>query len=79
MKVPRDINANELITLLSHYGYTVTRQTGSHIRLSKQSDKGMHNITIPNHSPIKVGTLHSIIKDFCNKNDLNTNDIYKQL
>ena len=79
MKVPRDVDASDLITVFVRYGYTVTRQTGSHIRLSKQSDEGTHNITIPNHSPIKVGTLQSIIRDFCNKNDLSIDEIYRQL
>jgi predicted RNA binding protein YcfA (HicA-like mRNA interferase family) len=38
---------------LSKYGYTISRQTGSHVR----------SITIPAHTPIKVGTLNNILKD----------------
>ena len=79
MKVPRDVDARELISLLRGYGYSIVRQTGSHIRLSKKLDEGDHNITIPNHVPIKIGTLHSIIKDICNVNGLNQNDFYRQL
>ena len=51
-----------LIKSLKHFGYTVTRQTGSHIRLST-GQNGQHHITIPNHSPIKIGTLAAIIAD----------------
>ena len=79
MKVPRDINACDLITLLTSYGYIIIRQTGSHVRLSKSLDGVEHNITIPNHKPIKVGTLHSIVKDICLINGLDTNEFYRQL
>ncbi len=35
MKLPRDVGGGELAKLLDKYGYEVTRQTGSHMRLSK--------------------------------------------
>ena len=79
MKVPRDVNAADLINLLKHYGYSVIKQTGSHIRLSKVLDAGEHSITIPNHKPIKIGTLQSIAKDICLVNNLNINEFYHQL
>jgi len=60
-RIPRDLSAQKLIKLLSkQYNYVVTRQTGSHIRLST-GIKGEHHITIPNHDPIKIGTLSSIL------------------
>lgn len=34
MKLPRDIGGSELASLLGKYGYHVTRQTGSHLRLT---------------------------------------------
>ncbi len=33
MKLPRDLGGEELAKLLKKYGYEVTRQTGSHMRL----------------------------------------------
>lgn len=60
MKIPRDIGANDLIKALKEYGYTITRQTGSHIRLSTKQN-GEHHITIPHHNPLKVGTLNAIL------------------
>lgn len=60
MKLPRDISGNDLATLLQHFGYTITRQKGSHIRVITK-ENGEHHITIPNHNPIKLGTLSSII------------------
>ena len=62
MKLPRDLSASDLIKALARYGYTVTRQRGSHIRLTAQTD-GEHHITIPNHDPLRLGTLSSILSD----------------
>jgi len=79
MKVPRDINASELIKLLERCDYVVIRQTGSHIRLSKTIDDKEHAITVPNHKPIKIGTLHSIAKDICFANGYDISEFYSQL
>ncbi len=37
-------------------GYERIRQDGSHIRLSTELN-GTHHVTVPNHKPLKVGTL----------------------
>jgi len=63
MKVPRDISANQLINMLSKLGYSKTRQVGSHIRLTLKSQNQSFHITIPNHNPIKIGTLNNILND----------------
>jgi len=34
MKLPRDISGNELAALLQKFGYKITRQSGSHLRLT---------------------------------------------
>ena len=62
MRLPRDISSTELIKLLQKLGYQVTRQKGSHIRLTT-TKQGEHHITIPNHNPLRLGTLSSIISD----------------
>jgi predicted RNA binding protein YcfA (HicA-like mRNA interferase family) len=56
MKVPRDIGASELIRALRVLGYESVRQDGSHIRLTTTLD-GTHHVTVPNHRPLKTGTL----------------------
>lgn len=61
MKIPRDISGSELIRLLAKYEYVVTRQVGSHIRLTTNRN-GTHHITLPNHNPIRIGTLNSILQ-----------------
>jgi predicted RNA binding protein YcfA (HicA-like mRNA interferase family) len=56
MKLPSDINGHELARKLVKLGYQITRQTGSHIRLTT-SENGEHHITIPANNPLKIGTL----------------------
>jgi predicted RNA binding protein YcfA (HicA-like mRNA interferase family) len=62
MKLPRDLDAKDLSKRLSRYGYSVTRQTGSHLRLST-TQGGEHHLTIPAHGPLRVGTLNGILSD----------------
>jgi len=62
MRLPRDLGGEELAVLLRQYGYEVTRQTGSHTRLTTLQG-GEHHITIPRHKPLRVGTLSAILKD----------------
>jgi predicted RNA binding protein YcfA (HicA-like mRNA interferase family) len=52
----------DLAKRLGRLGYEVTRQTGSHLRL-KTTEGGQHHVTIPNHDPLKVGTLAEILND----------------
>ncbi len=62
-KIPRDVSGRELCKRLKPFGYAVTRQTGSHVRLTRDIPSSSHNITIPDHNPIRVGTLNSILND----------------
>ncbi len=56
MKIPRDIGASDLIRALRILGYERVRQDGSHIRLTSTVG-GTHHVTVPNHRPLKTGTL----------------------
>ena len=42
MKIPRDLDYQEIIKVLASFGYTVTRQTGSHIRLTTEQNGEHH-------------------------------------
>ncbi len=44
MKLPRDISGDELAKSLESLGYQVTRQTGSHMRLTT-TEGGEHHVT----------------------------------
>jgi len=78
MKLPRDLSGEALAKALIKLGYTVDRQTGSHIRLTTQTN-GEHHITIPNHSPIKVGTLSAILRDIEDHFELTRDELLDQL
>jgi predicted RNA binding protein YcfA (HicA-like mRNA interferase family) len=62
LRLPRDLSGEELAVLLGRYGYEVTRQTGSHMRLTT-TQGGEHHITIPRHESLRVGTLNAILRD----------------
>jgi len=61
VKIPRDLGGADLTEALRAFGYEQVRQDGSHIRLTTKRG-GQHHVTIPNHNPIKLGTLRSILK-----------------
>ncbi len=62
MKIPRNISGKKLSKLLKRFGFEITRQTGSHMRLTT-TIKGEFHITIPNHKSLKVGTINNILSD----------------
>jgi len=62
MRLPRDLSGNDLAHALKFLGYRVTRQTGSHMRLTTM-EHGEHHITIPKSNPLRVGTLAGILSD----------------
>lgn len=61
MKIPRDLNGQRLVKALRKLGYEIDRQNGSHIRITTERDGKNHEV-VPNHHPIKPGTLGSILK-----------------
>ncbi len=61
MKLPRDLSGHDLAQALRQYGYIITRQTGSYLRLKSTYRGPDHYITIPAHQTLKVGTLNAII------------------
>jgi predicted RNA binding protein YcfA (HicA-like mRNA interferase family) len=78
MRIPRDISGTELIKKLKPFGYTITRQTGSHIRLTTDVN-GIHRITIPEHKPLRIGTISSILTEVSRHFNLSREDLVKQL
>jgi predicted RNA binding protein YcfA (HicA-like mRNA interferase family) len=78
MKIPRDITGQELIKRLKKYGYIITRQTGSHIRITTTLI-GEHHITIPNHNPLKIGTLSSILSELAHHFSKTKDEVIKDL
>ncbi len=60
MKLARDIAGTELARRLRRYGYRVTRQVGSHMRLTTEQN-GVHHVTIPAHRSLRAGTLGFVL------------------
>ena len=78
MKLPRDLTGQKLASSLETLGYAIDRQTGSHVRLTTQ-ENGEYHVTIPNHSPIKIGTLNAILKDIANHFESDRDELIKRL
>ena len=78
MKLPRDISGTELADLLTRYGYSVTRQTSSHLRLTTQTG-GEHHLTIPAHSSLRVGTLSAILSEVAQHLKRDKSDLIREL
>ncbi len=62
MRLPRDLSGRDLARALAIFGYQMTRQSGSHLRLTTQTN-GEHHITIPAHPSLRIGTLAAILDD----------------
>ena len=62
MKLPRNLSGEKLIRALGKLGYRVTRQAGSHVRLTTDTPS-QHHVTIPIHDPLKIGPLAAILGD----------------
>ena len=78
MKLPRDLSGDELAQALKRLGYSITRQTGSHMRLTTQQ-LGEHHITIPCHNPLRVGTLNAILSDVADHFGQTRDDLLAEL
>ena len=78
MKLPRDISGEELAKRLKVFGYEVTRQAGSHLRLTT-TQLGEHHITVPLHNPLKLGTLSGILSDVAAHFNLGKDEVIAQM
>ncbi|MCE5311665.1 MAG: type II toxin-antitoxin system HicA family toxin [Nitrospiraceae bacterium] len=77
--IPRNLSGSELVKLLAKYGYVVTRQTGSHLRLTTTRSGSEQHLTVPNHSPLKLGTLNNILNDIARHLNIDKQLLIKEL
>jgi predicted RNA binding protein YcfA (HicA-like mRNA interferase family) len=63
VRLPRDLSGLELAKLLRSHVYELTRQVGSHLRLTSSIRGPQHHVTIPAHKVLKVGTLGGILAE----------------
>lgn len=78
MKLPRDVSGVALARALENVGYRVTRQTGSHMRLTT-TERGEHHVTIPAHDALRIGTLAGILGDVASHLDVTREELAKRL
>jgi len=79
MRLPRDLSGSDLIKRLARFGYIQTRQSGSHVRLTRTTPEGSHHITVPLHSPLRVGTLNSILTDVAASLSIHRDELIRRL
>jgi predicted RNA binding protein YcfA (HicA-like mRNA interferase family) len=76
MRIPRDLSGPDLVRALSPLGYTLTRQTGSHLRLTTK-EKGEHHV--PRHDALRLGTLSAILSDVAEHLRLPRDELIRRL
>lgn len=78
MKLPRDLSGSQIVRALRLFGYEVTRQRGSHLRLTTTMN-GEHHLTIPMHDELRLGTLASILDDVATHFGLTRDEVLGRL
>jgi len=66
LKLPRDVSGEDVVRSLRRLGYEITRQTGSHIRVTSKRK-------------LRVGTLAGILSDVATYLDLSRDELTEQL
>ena len=78
MRLPRDLSGSDLAQALRKLGYYASRQTGSHLRLTT-TEHGEHHLTIPQHNPLRIGTLSAILADVAAHFELSRDELIERL
>lgn len=60
MKLPRVVSGEGLARALERLGHRITRQMGSHIRLTFDQPP-QHHVTVPAHPQLEAGSLSAIM------------------
>ena len=77
-RLPRTVSGTELAKLLEAFGYVVTRQKGSHLRLTTL-EGGEYHVTVPNHDALRMGTLNGVLKDVAEHAGVARDDVVEKL
>lgn len=63
MPKPRRLSGDEVIGILSRFGFFVLKQRGSHAKLRRTTEMGeKQTLTIPLHDELDSGTLRAIFR-----------------
>lgn len=58
----RILSGQEVCEIMSHHGFKMIRQRGSHIVMQKKIEATTTTVPVSNHKEIRIGTLKSIIR-----------------
>lgn len=79
MKIPRDLDGRDLVAcLFKHWDYRQVHQEGSHIIL-QTGTPGHQRIPVPDHSPLRIGTLSAILRLVATHKGVTRDDILDTL
>jgi predicted RNA binding protein YcfA (HicA-like mRNA interferase family) len=78
LRLPRDVSGDDLAKALAQLGYRLSRQTGSHLRLTT-GERGEHHVTIPRHATLRVGTLAGLLADVAQHFGLTRQELVERL
>ena len=75
MRLPRDLFGRDVTQArCSRWGYVKVNQVGSHIILQTEVPKH-HRISIPDHKPLRAGTLNAILREVAAAKGISREDI----
>jgi len=79
MKLPRDGSGRQLVAArVRSWGYREVNRVGSHIVL--QTDAPTHHrLSVPDHSPLRIGTLNGILKAVAQAKGVSREDVVASL
>jgi predicted RNA binding protein YcfA (HicA-like mRNA interferase family) len=77
--VPRDVYGSDVVKALRVFGYEFARREGSHIRVTTRLN-GQHHLTVPDHKPLKTGTLiRGILKPVAAHHKITVEELLEKL
>ncbi|HEY1107130.1 MAG TPA: type II toxin-antitoxin system HicA family toxin [Opitutaceae bacterium] len=75
MKLPRDLYGRQLaFVLCTRWSYIKVNQVGSHIILQTETPRH-HRLSVPDHKPLRLGTLNAILREVANAKGVTREDI----
>lgn len=58
----RVLTGRQICKILEQQGFTEVRRRGSHVVMQRRTEGGTITVPVPDHNPVAVGTLLSIIR-----------------
>ncbi len=56
----KTLSGEEVIHILTSFGFEIAAQRGSHVKLRRTTSTGKQTLTVPNHKELDKGTIRAI-------------------